>query len=184
MGAIETAALAVRNDYVADLRRSAGCAPQHFALDDDAAADAGAERKHYQVARAAPRAVAKLTQRRGIGVVVHRHGDTQLRLDKFAKRHLLVGHVNPIDFSPKFGAQTIMPSGTLMWPGTAMPIAPICSRGMPAFSAAPRAASAMRATVCATPLLASGRVFRAAQQFLAPGRLRRPVHSFRRGRCR
>src|SRR5579872_2042243 len=57
-------------------------------------------------------------------------------------------------FSPKFGAHTIMPCGTLMWPGTATPIAPMSAIFTPELAAAARAASAMRATVCFAPDLA------------------------------
>src|SRR5579884_2069664 len=85
------------DDDVADLRRPTRCAAQHLAFDDDAAADAGAQREHDQMPLASSGPVPELAQGGHIGIVIHHHCQPQLFFDQIAQRYVLIGN-EPIAF--------------------------------------------------------------------------------------
>jgi hypothetical protein len=67
-----------------------GAAERH-AVDDDASADAGAERQHHEVALAHH---VRLGQRRAVRVVVHEHRDAEAGAELLAQRHPGQGDVH------------------------------------------------------------------------------------------
>src|SRR4051794_5346431 len=75
-GPVATRAV-VREDHVAELGARAGGPAVHLPVEDQPAADAGSERQHHEVIRAAAGAEAPFGLRRGVRVVVDRYGQAE-----------------------------------------------------------------------------------------------------------
>jgi hypothetical protein len=97
------------NDDVADLDR----AVEGSTVDDDAAADAGPECQHDEVARASSRPVLELGKRGRAGIVRYRDRQVEARAEYAAQRKLDEGKVVDPKATPKLS----------MCPGTAKPTA-------------------------------------------------------------
>ena len=85
VAAAAAALAALPDDHVAHLARDAVAAGVQLAADDDAAADARAQRDHHHVLCALRRARSDLAERRAVGVVIQLHRAAKVRPERIRK---------------------------------------------------------------------------------------------------